>query len=422
MTFAFARAATTYAALAADTDTLSSELSGALSMLDGMSGLPIDAHMDRLQHTISQTASLALSMQETSNVCTQQDSFDVALSEAPTPDEVAEAKNRAVRTYVLYHQGGGTLAEAVQAQREADQLQAERDAAVEQHAADTAGTCFTVPQGGGWQPEGSGESESDPWGEDEGSGSDDEDETEPETTPPPDTTGLRRLPLIEPDIYPVIPQGYTPEPEAVGGTDLSSSLSPTPSAQSLTSPSGVYTPAPSVSTLPNQPTAASPQWMQPTAPVTTQQAAQRPYAASQQSKQRRSDEERAAERWLTGSDTPAAAAVMTAHSVTSTPTVTSAPSAPSATPTPTTPATPTSAPTGAGSGAAGGGMAPGMAPGAAGHGQGKTAAATAPKIASADPVLQQAFEEAMRERPYEPPVREGLLGPIANPRQAEAGR
>ncbi|MBN7457365.1 hypothetical protein [Mycobacteroides abscessus] len=433
--FPFARAAESYSALAAEADSLAGELSSVLGQFDGMSGLPIDAHADRIQHTAAYTGELALSMQETSAACQAQDTFDLELTQAPTPDEVAQAKNHAVRTYVQYHQGSVTLAEAVAAQREADQLQEQRDAAVEQHAQCTAGTLFDVPSDGGWQPDGSGEGGTE--GDDDEFDRDSEREggesantgEDPEAKPQEDT-GLRRLPLMEPSPVPVIPITPEPEPEAVGGgTDLSSTTTATPSAQGIVSPTGTYTPAPSVPTVQNQPTAPSPQWMQPTTPAPTQQQAQRPYAASPQSKQReQSREERAAEKWLAGDTGAAVAAVSTTHSVTSAPSTptsaptASAPSAPSATPAPTA-TTPSGAPTptqaaaagGPVGGPVGGGMAPGTA--GAGHGQAKTA----PKIASADSALQQAFEEAMKQRPYEEPVRDGLLGPIVNPR-AEAGR
>lgn len=345
--FPFARAATTYAALAADTDTLSSELSGALSMLDGMSGLAIDAHMSRIQHHIDRTASLALSMSETAQVCSRQDTYDQALSEAPTPEQCDAAHNLAVSTYAQYHQGAATLDQAIAAQRFATDLAEAREQAVKEHAKCTSGTTFPVPEGGwetgGCSPaDGPSGTDDDPWGEGDDAGWNGEDkeahkEAEPETPTPPPSDGLRRLPLIEHDPAPVTPQGYAPAPEqpAIGGTELSSSA--TPSALSSVQPSGVYTPSPQVPVSQNSATTPSPQWMQPAQPIQpTQTQAQRPYPASASSKQREEERrrEKEAEKWFTRGE-PAAAAIMTTttHSITSTPT-----SAPSAAP-PAPPAT-----------------------------------------------------------------------------------
>lgn len=418
----FARAADTYGALAADMDALTGELTGVLSRFRGMSGLPIDAHMAHLGYVISYGNDLALSMSETAASCTQQNDYDEVLTEAPTPAEVAEAQRAAEA--VARTPGAETWTRIALA--EAAALAAARAAAVAEHAERTAGTCFEVPADPGWELPGGtcepgGDEEGTPPPLDEGGYDDEEeeqetaptDETETPVTPP-----EHRVPgLTTLDPVPSSPTGpgLTMAAEPVtGGTELSSSA--TPSATANVAPSGVYTPQPSVPTMQNAPTPASPSWMQPTTPTSTAQ--QRPYAASfQAKKEKAAREEREAEKWFAGGSEPATAVLATAtHTAAPTATLTpSASSAPAPIPNAPAPSTPTGT-------QPSGGAPTGMVPGAAGQQPSKSTPAASKIVAAEQPKsLEELFDDALHAKPYEAPVRDGLLGPIVNPRVG-AGR
>lgn len=424
-TFPFARAAESIGSLATDTDMLSSELSSVLGRFESMSGLPIDAHMDKLQHTISQTSTLAMSMSETATMCSRQDTYDADLAAAPTPAECDAAWARAKAAFNSAKAGSMSPAEAKAILSDSSAIQAARDAAVQAHAEATAGTHFEVPDGGEWRPDTCEPGSDSPWGDGSGYDGDEVDATA-ETPPGDDETP--HAPVTPTETAPVNPElisipdkpvpvnpGLTsvPEESSPAGTSLSSD-SPASSLRSAPT----YLPAAHLQNVPNQQTQSSPSWMQPTTPPTPAAAQQRPYAASPAAKRTR--EERAAEAWFSsGGAEPAGAAVM------ATATHTATPAASAVTSSSSTASAPTSQPTPTGAQPTGHQQPTGMAPGVAGQqAKGASTAAAAPKVVAAEQpekTLEEVFNEAISKRPYETPVRDGLLGPIVNPKPG-AGR
>lgn len=405
--FAFGNAATGFADLATEVDSVTQELGGVLNMLSGQSGLPIDAHISKIQHTISGANGVAMSMMDTSSACAAQDAADAALAAAPTQREVdlAAAFARDLRALALA--GHGSMQQAELAAEKAAEKAERRQEALDAHEAATGGTHFEAPESTKWTPPGTGDegAEKKRDEEDEGEGYGDwEDETdkpgdEPGTQPPVEQRQMP-VPTPQPATEPSVagPRISTDDPAfSRWVSQQSDSAAPAMTLSSADGPAPTTTATPTYNTtvpqptpIANQPTVASPQWMQQPTPPPTGPSSQnqlRPYGPSNPSNHpsqqtRRTEDERQLP--LDG-----AAAVMSTqtHHVTS-----PAPAMPVSSPTPTALAAPPVAPLGqmppagqspAGTGPAGTGPA-GAAP------VGPTAPAAANQAQAAKPKIEAA--------------------------------
>ncbi|MFZ2237991.1 MAG: hypothetical protein WAV90_00450 [Gordonia amarae] len=349
--FAFATAATGYAKLANEMDSVTQDLTHVLNSLDGLSGLPIDASIDKIAHTISASNDIAMSMMNTSKSCEAQNSYDEALSKAPTPKAVELARACARDAWTLYRSGDATLAQAEQIADKARDLADERQRALDEHAAKTSGTHFDVPDCTPWSAPGGGAGDGDdPWGDDDGSGSKDGDDGKPEnkkgdessTAQPP--ADAPQPSTTEPSVRisaddPAFQQWLSQQPDTPApSTVLSSADGPSPAA--TTTPSYATT-VPQPQQVSNSPTVASPSYMQPTTQQPTVASQTRPYGNPNPANHPARQTERAEARQMPLDTTGAAAVMATQSHVTSSPMPTMPVSS-----TPTTPTAPTTPPMG----------------------------------------------------------------------------
>lgn len=356
--FAFGNAAVGFADLATEVDGVTSDLTTALHLLGDQEGGDISAHKSLIAHVIAGSNEIAASMMDTSAACERQDAADQALAQAPTPEAVERARARAKVLMQLAAAGKIDADAAWDAQDDAERLEAERKAAVKAHEAETAGTTFEVPESGEWAPHGEGGDEK----KEGGAGQDDEfsdwgaDEDEP-VDPPSDQppADQRQMPLTpqpsvaEPRVSsPVVNSEEAAFNQWIAQGDsptlamtLSNADGPTPSA--TTTPT-YSTTLPQPTPISNQPTVASPSFMQPSQPPPTGPSSAnqlRPYGPTNPANHPNQQQQRAEDRQMP-LDTGAAAVMSTqSHVMSPTPTMPVSAPAPS-----TAPTTPTVAPLG----------------------------------------------------------------------------
>lgn len=135
MSAPFSFAADAWSIWTTELDDIALALSGD-TMLPDQHGLALGGHITVIDDVSAAAARIALSASELSGVCSAQALYDEALTGAPSPDEVEEARRLADKY--------GGVAEKIY-----KDLKEERDAAVEQHRADTEGTVMPeVPTAG----------------------------------------------------------------------------------------------------------------------------------------------------------------------------------------------------------------------------------------------------------------------------------